>query len=181
MQGGLRVNKKRLTLLLDDRQIRIIKSRAALAGMTGSQWVISQLNLDTAQGDTSTLDALAGDAEKLEYTDGSELVQDTPRKVDIAAVKKKLKEAMQKTPAALVDLVPDYTGKIMPKAERDDVLLQLDAAMTDDTPEAAQGIVDLLTLNAIPTDPRKNCYRIDWTYKKFRDLVNKIKNREKNR
>jgi hypothetical protein len=48
------MNKKRLTLLLDDKQIRVIKSRAALAGMSGSQWVISQLDLDTAQGDAST-------------------------------------------------------------------------------------------------------------------------------
>jgi hypothetical protein len=45
------MNKKRLTLLLTDAQIRIIKSKAAMAGMTGSQWVIDQLNLDTTLDD----------------------------------------------------------------------------------------------------------------------------------
>jgi hypothetical protein len=171
------MNKKRLTLLLTDAQIRIIKSKAAMAGMTGSQWVIEQLNLDTTLDDQDT-----PQADATPYVDPDPQADDAGSDAqagDAAGVGDQADVDHGTSTTALADLVPDYTGRKMEKPERDKILLALDASMPENNPETLQVIVDLLTKNSIPSDPRKNVYAVAWTPKKFKDTLSAIKRRAK--
>jgi hypothetical protein len=163
--------KKRLTLLLTDEQIHEIKVAAVNARMPVNQWIIEQLNIDTALDAVAAPVAAADDTAHVDAAQGDQTDPEPVQEIHVGA---------QGDDAALDVLVLDCSGRKIDLVERDRILLALDDALPG--PENAKTRVKILRSKKVPvrvSPPSR--YGGAWDVRKVSNNTRLAKKREAER